>query len=170
MTCAARSIARRLFFAVVVSSVAVLLNCSGTGPAPTAAPLISLDQAQAAAEDNHLIVRGTLQMVSAVHMPYAFSVTSKGNGVLSVGNLMLKVYDVHADSELYRPQLLDVRPICDAAGACSGLTVSGTRVLIDEASGREVGTEAVLVKCEFDPASLRFRTVGDLAERVVLYQ
>lgn len=137
-------------------------------PASVPSPLITEAQAHAAAEDPDVVIRGTLNMTGGVPLPYAFSITNKGHGTLTVANLMLNVYDHHADDDLFVPPLLEVTPIRDDAGLCVALQVRGQRVRIHELTWEHEGREDLLLRCDFDPVLLRFATTGFDGGQVVL--
>ena len=67
----------------------------------------------------------TIELGKDVSLPAKLEVTAKGNGILEVGNLKLKVYDGHDDGAYYDNDLLNVEFVDVTRDGYKDLVVSG---------------------------------------------
>lgn len=97
------------------------------------------------------------------HFTYRFEISSKGNGGLEVGNLLLKVYDQHDNGDLFQPGLLCSCWVRDENGQIIGFELLGTLITsIDQNdNGIEPTERGISLRCVYDENQGRFVTAGD---------
>lgn len=118
---------------------------------------IRKDQLTNAEEPNYQAWKGEIRLGQDVSFPARLEVNSKGNGLLGICNLNLKVYDDHDDGRLYEGSLLrTVFTDLDEDGF-RDLIISGRVLHTHEKSGQTESAEDVVFVYMFKPGTKQFR-------------
>lgn len=130
--------------------------------------LISPEQAIMCARADVPEVTGTFRATDR-SFDYRFEISSKGNGVLEVGNLLLKVYDRHDDGHLFQPGLLCSRWINGINDQAIGFELFGTLITSIDRDGNNIAPNerGLSLRCVYNENEGRFVTAGD-KELIVL--
>ena len=83
-------------------------------------------------------------------------ITAKGNGLLSVANLHIKVIDEHDDGVLFENGLLHVEFVDITGDGYKDLVIYGTVLTTGERHGDPITRDAVVSIYVFDPVKRRF--------------
>lgn len=160
---------KRLAVIAIAPTSLILTGCASSKSDPTY--LVTEEQVLSLIRQEpppYPAVTGVLQVADAGDMPYRFEVTNKGNGALEIGNLLLRIYDVHDDGNLYDPPLLRIACIERPDGKCFGLHLTGMQVFTDEVTGKETGRQPIDEQFVYDPNQCKWMIDGAADERIVL--
>lgn len=135
-------------------------SCHGPRPLSTRS-LIEPEEENRAADNPNETIEGHVVMTDGTAVPWTFSITSKGNGLLDIANLRIRVYDDHDDGVTFNPWLLRSTVFEDSNGRCSRLELIGTRVYFDEKDAVGPVRHAIHVVCQWDSATKTFSVEND---------
>jgi len=98
----------------------------------------------------------TIQISKDISSVAKVSVTAKGNGVLSVANLRLRVFDAHDDGIIYEDGLLRTEFIDIDRDGCKDLVISGIALSTGEKEGEPAMHHCIVFIYMFDPKQKKF--------------
>lgn len=85
-----------------------------------------------------------------------FSITSKGNGVLQVPGVNIRLYDGHDDGVVFDSFLLNNELVDVDGDGFKDIVLWGTSILYDDKDDKEIGRRPVLSIFRFDPKTKKF--------------
>lgn len=131
-------------------------------------PPVCIDSRALRAAKPNRPVGGRLAIGRGRKLRYAFDVTTKGNGGLTIGGRLIRLLDAHDDGLVFDGGLLN-HVFADGNGdGYLDLFLSGIAVYTDASGRREIGRRPVKCVLEFDPATGRYvNSVPDEAVLVV---
>lgn len=121
--------------------------------------LITEADVRAAEQTQRPLLLRTIEMVDGLAIPIELSVTTKGNGVIVLGSLMIRIYDTHDDGAYYEPGLLDVTPVMSPDGV-TGLRFVGTELKTQDDDGRILSSAPLDFMCTYNPSTRDFVSTG----------
>lgn len=128
-------------------------------------PFITLEDIRAAESTQRPLIVRTLKMPDGSSIPVELNVTNKGNGVITLGSLMIRVYDTHDDGVYYKPGLLDVTLVMSQDNVI-GVRFAGTELKTGDDADEVLSSADVEFICEYDTLAKDFVFVGGYGEQV----
>ncbi len=127
----------------------------------TTQPLVTREQSRAAQNDPHTTIEGALPVQDGPDLSFSFEITTKGNGAVAIGNLLIRLYDAHDDGAFFDPPMLEHSVFLDAQGRFTGLYASGVQVLTPEQGTGELARRTVRFECRYEPNTRRIIVLRD---------
>ncbi len=105
---------------------------------------------------NELQAKKDAVIAPGVVIPAEINVTSKGNGILTIANVNIHVFDIHDDSEMFRDELLKILLIDFSADGWRDLVIYGIEDEYDEKSGEKIGERPMFYTYRYNPETKEF--------------
>lgn len=128
---------------LIIVSLILITSCASATEVQVQERLSSFYRFQGEASDSGIVQSVPLQIGKNLTLDAAIEKTAKGNGTVQIGNLLLRIYDVHDDGLVYENELLDLG-LADLDGdSIKEVIISGVLKLTGEEAGDPVSYTSV---------------------------